>query len=289
MENILWWEPRTELEAGVADLGIEMSQQESAFICGLLRAKRPAKILEIGVSAGGTTAVILKALDLLDLPSQVHSIDLLPRWARDENKATGYVVDQYVPALTQRWKLYLGRVASVPLKTIGRGIDFCVIDTMHIVPGELLDFLVTLPYLQTGSVVLLHDTARHYDQPYSDNVFRYATSLLFSSVVADKLALINQHQKEGLSNLSAFIVTDDTKKYIANVFLALTVSWSYLPAKNIIDDFLLGLHPFYSPELIDLFVRIINTNLMMRGRNMRYATDDNKKILLNTLAEKVSI
>ena len=292
MENILWWDPRHSLETKLIDpscLDIEMSKQESAFICGLLRSKRPNKILEIGVSAGGTSAVILKALDMLNLPSQLHSIDVTAEWARDQNKTTGYVVGEYVPELMKRWDLHLGNVASIPLKTIGNGIDFCVIDTMHILPGEILDFLVAFPYLQTGAVVLLHDTARHYDKPYDTNFLRYATSLLFSCVVADKLTLVSIDRQEGLANISAFIITEDTKKYIANVFSALTISWAYMLPPSIIDHYLAGMSPFYSEELMEFVKRIINMNLMMRGMNFRYPTDANKKILLNTTGEEIKV
>ena len=43
----------------------EMTSFEKAFLCGLLKEKRPKKIVELGVSGGGTTAVILTCLKLL--------------------------------------------------------------------------------------------------------------------------------------------------------------------------------------------------------------------------------
>ena len=37
----------------------EMSEFESAFLCGAIKQFRPKKILEVGVAAGATTAIIL--------------------------------------------------------------------------------------------------------------------------------------------------------------------------------------------------------------------------------------
>ena len=43
----------------------EMSDFQHSYLCGLLRMKKPKKIVELGVSAGGTTAVILNALNIM--------------------------------------------------------------------------------------------------------------------------------------------------------------------------------------------------------------------------------
>lgn len=39
---------------------IEMSPFDSGFLCGLMKKYRPKRILEVGVSAGGTTSIILR-------------------------------------------------------------------------------------------------------------------------------------------------------------------------------------------------------------------------------------
>ncbi len=55
----------------------EMTPFQHAFLCGLLRKKKPAKILEIGVSAGGTSCVIMNCLKMLGSNAEFHSVDLL--------------------------------------------------------------------------------------------------------------------------------------------------------------------------------------------------------------------
>ena len=88
ISDFLWGKPRLELvkstggQHGSDDshLAIEMSPFESAFLRGLLREHRPSKIVGIGVSAGGTSALMLKAASMLDLECILHSIDIFPLW-----------------------------------------------------------------------------------------------------------------------------------------------------------------------------------------------------------------
>ena len=46
----------------------EMSESESAFLCGALKQFHPKKILEIGVAGGATTAIIVQTLEDLGEP-----------------------------------------------------------------------------------------------------------------------------------------------------------------------------------------------------------------------------
>ena len=57
-----------------------------------------------------------------------------------------------------KWTLYIGTLTSQVIETIGNDIDFAFIDTMHITPGELLDWLMVLPFLKEEAIVVFHDT-----------------------------------------------------------------------------------------------------------------------------------
>ena len=63
----LVWEPRKRAMESImkGEWGSEpeMSEFESAFVCGLIKEKRPKKILEIGVAGGGTTAIVMQCLN----------------------------------------------------------------------------------------------------------------------------------------------------------------------------------------------------------------------------------
>ena len=69
----------------------EMSEFESAFLCGAIKKFRPKKILEIGVSAGGSTAVILQTLEDIGAPYEMHSIDTSEGFYRQPELVTGFL------------------------------------------------------------------------------------------------------------------------------------------------------------------------------------------------------
>ena len=82
----------------------EMTEWQLGFLCGLIKQKKPKKILEIGVAAGGTTAVILNCVSLLDIDVEVFSIDVNEKLYSDSSKNTGYLAEQCMPYLTKKIK-----------------------------------------------------------------------------------------------------------------------------------------------------------------------------------------
>lgn len=69
----------------------EMSESESAFLCGLLETYRPKKILEVGVASGATTSIILQVLEDIGKTYEMHSVDVSAQWYRDRTKPTGFM------------------------------------------------------------------------------------------------------------------------------------------------------------------------------------------------------
>ena len=43
------------------------------------------------------------------------------------------------------------------MENIGKGIDMAFFDTVHFEPGEILDFLMVLPFLKEEAIVIFHD------------------------------------------------------------------------------------------------------------------------------------
>ena len=62
--------------------------------------------------------------------------------------------------------------------------DFCFIDTAHVLPGEILDYLVALPFMHENSIVAMHDTALYF---CCENDRIVATRVLFSSCVGKQI------------------------------------------------------------------------------------------------------
>lgn len=82
-------------EEGITNLQYsEMTSFQHAFLCGLIKENRPNKIVEVGVSAGGTTGVVLQCLKMLNIKATMYSVDLSERWYRNESYETGFAVKE---------------------------------------------------------------------------------------------------------------------------------------------------------------------------------------------------
>ena len=103
----------------------EMSEFESAFLCGALKKFRPKKILEVGVAGGATTAIILQALENLGAPYEMHSVDIAkkcPLVGYTTNDA-GYVAtlakEKIFGELRGTHEFHLGKVLPQVIDEIG--------------------------------------------------------------------------------------------------------------------------------------------------------------------------
>lgn len=231
----LYEEPRKEI---FSKLNIsekpEMSEFDSAFLCGMLKKFRPAKIMEVGIGGGGTTAIIMQCMYLLGVPYELHSVDLNEKLYRGGQMQSGYMGElakEWIPDTNQ--KFHLGKLAHECMDQIGGDIDFLILDTVHALPGELLDFLALFPYLKEGAVVVLHDITCNYCTS-NRNRFRemaYCTKILFDCVTAPKYLVEDTRTtvRNRLPNIGAFVYTKDTKEHISDVVSALSYTWYYMP------------------------------------------------------------
>ena len=140
----------------------QMYNNDREFLNGIIRKFRPHKILEIGVCYGGSSIIMLNAInDFKD--SKLYSIDL------DSNENVGKCVYKYFPDFVKKWELFKGNVASNFMKKIGDNIDMVFIDTAHFEPGEILDFLIVLPFLKEGAIIIIHDIGNQITRGYQRN------------------------------------------------------------------------------------------------------------------------
>jgi hypothetical protein len=194
---------------------------ERAFITGLILYYKPIKILELGVAAGSGSAVILNAIKGIE-NAHLHSVDFCERYYRDKTKSTGYIVDEYFPCFVKKRTMYLGEDVANIIDTIGSEIDFFVLDTVHVHPVEMINFLCVLPYLKENSIVVLHDISLYLTKSgFSSS--SYACKLLFDTIVAYKITPKEKYLTN--PNIGAFQINVDTKRYIYNLFSCLFLPW----------------------------------------------------------------
>lgn len=265
----LFYEPLEALRQLSDDRRAEMSMEQLAFLCGMIKACKPGKIVEIGVAAGATTAVIMNCVSMLGLGTRMFSIDLSAAYYRDGTKETGYLAKEW-KSMSRRQcdhTFYTGKYAAECMEEIGKDVDFVILDTVHSLPGELLDFLVCFPFLKQGAVVVLHDILLNHS---GDNADAFATKLLFDSVVGTKFMNREGEDKRMVNaiNIAAFTITEDTKRYIDDVFSALTITWKYLPCDKELNMYRDFLERYYAPSQtgwFDLAVRLNRETVKKRS------------------------
>lgn len=250
----------------------EMTKEQLQFICTLLEENKPHKIVEVGVAAGGTSVVILDKLDSLNYEAQMYSVDLSREYYRDKTKTTGYLIDQYLcgnkcSKITH--KKLTGDYIPNFLEHIGTDIDFLILDTVHSLPGEILDFLAILPFLSSDAVVILHDITLNH---LSNNKDGFATQILLDCVVADKLTPISL--EKDYPGIGAFQVNTDTVKYIDDVFHALMITWKYLPDTRELELYRNHYEKYYNSKQLYIFDEAVRNNSNTYKATERKALND---------------
>lgn len=259
----LYWEPRREALSQITPVENEpeMSEYESAFVCGLIKEKRPKKILEIGVAAGGTTAIIMQCVSMLSLTCEVISVDLNEKFYRGDGRETGFIAREFKRKTncTVNHRFVLGKVVAETIDEIGGVIDLVVLDTVHFLPGELLDFIAILPYLAPDAYVILHDVAYHHYSVIKEGI---ATQVLLDAAVGEKIVPMVSDQvcSAKMPNIAAIKVNSDTLKYIGDVFLALTIPWSYAPEDKELEIYKEHYKKHYDKSMIEYFDVAVELN-----------------------------
>lgn len=259
----------------------ELSAENCSFLAGLIRRYRPATLLEVGVSAGGSSALILHILDKLGLGSELVSVDLNDRWYRDTSRLTGWAARELYPD-REDWRLITGKYLPEVIEGLDREFDFCFLDTVHSLPGELLDYLVILPFMREGGIMAMHDTVLYF---LNNNTRAVATRVLFDACVGRKI-IPPQHSPHD-ANLSAFQITPDTYAHVANVFFALCMPWAYR-----LDEAQLGLYhvffrKYYGEQAADWFVMAANLN-KCEYRGAALAGKERERQVLKLLRSRVA-
>ena len=227
----------------------QMSFTQSSFLNGLIRYYKPKKILEVGVAAGGSSAVILNAIKDID-GSMLYSIDYSTEYHQDASKLSGFLITEQFKDISggDKWKLYTGGTAACFMDEIGGDIDLCLLDAAHINPGEFLDYLMVLPYLKKNAIVVLHDIQL---QTIANSV--ETCCILYSGLSGIKLYPKTESLKFTLPNIGAVVLDDNAMDRTFNTFCLLTLKWQYMITPKDYIDILNIFSKYYSKELINIY------------------------------------
>lgn len=256
----LYYEPEkvcNQITKGMSANYSEMSSFQKAFLCGMLKNKRPQKILELGVAGGGTTATILTCLKAFSSNAEMYSVDLAEKWYRTGKLETGFVAKEYMKEIVggTKHKFLLGKTIPHFIDEIGTDIDFVILDTTHSLPGELLDFLICYPFLKDGCIVVLHDIINNLLLCDENSI---ATKLLFNLMQENKWYMQEDIPDAlGFSNIAAFEVTKKSREYIDNIFSSLTFNWTYSLENDDVEQYWKIINRFYGVKYGEYFKKIV--------------------------------
>lgn len=269
-----YYEPKDILQNLSSVSGSQMTDFDLGFLCGIIKKYSPKKILEIGVFAGGTTSVMMQCIKNLNLETELYSVDIA-EYCYGNNKV-GFLAEECKEILRfDKWELYRGGILPAFGNYIGNGIDMLVLDTAHILPGEVLDFITALPLLTKNAIVILHDIViSHWGVEEC-----IASKVLLDTITADKIICANRENTAGYPNICAFMINDDTIKNIDNVFSALTINWEYVPDSRQVDLFRNHIKKYYDRKYVDIFNTAVSLNRFSLERKEKNQKEDLKSFI----------
>ena len=240
----------------------EMTDEERRFINGLIMFYQPKSVLEIGVSAGSGTLNLLNSLNNTDNTDwTLYSIDNATQVWHDPDLAMGcYAIEKYSDLLNNKWHLITGKDPADVMERIDTQFDFCIIDSDHRHPVEILNFISVLPRLRDGAIVVLHDISLYENDHNPLFYYMAAPRLLFSVICADKYVPQFSGYDTTSPNIAAFQVNDDTRKYCRNLFDILFFPWYRSIATKTYQNIRILIKKEYATELLDYFDESVTTN-----------------------------
>lgn len=163
-----------------------LSDDNLIWICSLIEKYKPKRILEIGVSTGGSTSVYLNCIKELGINCELVSVDsetiAFYKKGKPAIGAEVYELKDYLDL--KNFKLITGKFLQEVSDSIGL-FDMVIMDTIHFIPGEVLDLLCLKNNVHKGTILILDDIniESRYPDLYKENLNGSSSnSMILSSV-----------------------------------------------------------------------------------------------------------
>ena len=249
-------------------------ENEPYFINGIIRKYRPKNCLEIGVSKGGGSIIILNAIKDIN-GSRLISLDLNEKLYYNENERTGCNVKKFFPELAEnnKWKLFTGQQPHIFLDKLNMKFDFLFLDTIHLSPGELINIIEVLPFLNENAIVILHDIMYHLPSHgyYNIKEVKFHPSMIYLMTSLEGKKYIIKHPKYGFENICAIFLSKNQEKYYLNYFILLISPWEYLPNDEQLLQLRIFISKYYKKDIyLNIFERAVKENKIYIKRFEKY-------------------
>jgi len=237
----------------------QLIPEEQKFLNGLIRTLKPRKIVEIGVARGGSSLLILNAIKDIE-NAKLYSIDKNIYCYIEKKKKSGYLIKEKFPELMNKWTLYTGGITSEFIESIGDGIDLVFIDTVHVTPGEMLDWLMVLPFLKEEATVIFHDAfALYFNRTITKKKIHTSNNQLLC-YIRGELILPHYGDSVFFRNIGALKLEPEQTKYYYIYFLALGIQWEYMPSENEIKLMRNFFMKYYGKKYVEVFNDAVEKN-----------------------------
>ena len=256
----------------------ELYQNEPYFINGIIRKFKPKNCLEIGVSKGGGSILILNAIkDYND--SRLVSLDLNTNLYNNKSLQTGCNVKQYFPELIKnnKWQLYTGKLPHIFLEKLNIKFDFLFLDTSHLVPGEILNIIEALPFLEENAIIILHDIMFHLPSHkyYNPKEVKYHPSMIYLMTSLSGNKIVMKDHKYGLENIGAIFLKSNQNQYYLNYFTLLLSPWEYMLSEAQIASIRIFIKKYYKE---DIYLKLFNKAIFENKKYIKnFKVYNNKK------------
>lgn len=172
-----------------------LSDENLVWICSMIEKYKPKRILEIGVSTGGSTAIYLNCIRKLKLKTELVSVDsetiAFYKKGKPAIASEVYELSKYLD-LTN-FKLIKGKYISEVADDIGM-FDMIIMDTVHFIPGEVLDLLCLKNNIYKGTIIILDDIniESRYPYLYEQNLNSTSSNAMILSSLNGELLFPNE-------------------------------------------------------------------------------------------------
>ena len=264
----LYNSPNTEEETPNKLAFAKAGRQELYTLCGIIKKYKPKKILEVGVAAGGTSAVIMNAVNKLNYRADLYCIDRAETCFWDESQKVGFVSEIAKQHMDNYCNLHLfkGMTLIHKIEEIGDEIDLVLLDTNHTMPGEILDFLVVFPYLKKNAIVIVDDILTpilHQLPPYNNlNAWmQIAPRLLWTNISGETIDIAYKNWKKYQYGIKQVDVNDYFQ--IRRMVELLYLPWKSAFDEETLDCIVKHLNKYYMEEITVKFKQALELNKML--------------------------
>ena len=134
--------------------------------------------------------------------------------------------------------------------------DFVLLDTTHVSPGEIINFIEALPFLNENAIVVIHDLILHFLTSETDKFYPSCINLI-PTLYGDKVFLNLDNRY--MSNIGAVFLYPNQEEHYLDYFLLLMNFWEYIPPEEQINDLRIFIQKYYKDNkyinIFDIAVR----------------------------------